>query len=273
MTNPLRELHRFGQSPWYDSLRRAILLSGELARYVEDDGLTGLTTNPAIYHKAIAGGGNDYASALARLLPRADLDAKAIYELLAIEDIRAAADLLRPVYDRTQKRDGYVSLEVAPAVAHQAGATLDEARRLWRSLSRPNVFIKIPATPEGITAIGKLLAEGININVTLLFSRQAYARVAEAHLSALEERLARGEDLTGVASVASFFVSRVDTLLDARLEELARGATAPGVKARAEALQGKIGIANAKMAYQDYKRLFAGERWEKLAAKGAKPQR
>ena len=194
MTNPLRELHRFGQSPWYDSLRRGILVNGELARYIEEDGLTGLTTNPAIYEKALAAA-NDYDAALARLLPRRELDAKAIYESLAIQDIQAAADLLRPVYDRTGRKDGYVSLEVSPLVAHDAQATLDEARRLWGALGRENVLIKVPATPEATRVVQQLLTEGINVNITLLFSRQAYDLVAEAHEAALEARLARGEDV------------------------------------------------------------------------------
>jgi transaldolase len=272
MTNPLRELHRFGQSPWYDSLRRGILVDGTLARYIEEDGLTGLTTNPAIYEKALGGSGDDYEAALAGLLPRPDLDAKGIYEALAIQDIRAAADLLRPVYDRTARRDGYVSLEVSPVVAHDAAATLDEARRLWRELGRENVFIKVPATPEATPAIRQLLVEGINVNVTLLFSRAAYGLVAEAYVSALEERVARGQDITGLASVASFFVSRVDSLVDRKLDEVGRGAS-PDVKARAQALLGRVAIANAKLAYQDWKVRTAEPRWARLAAKGARPQR
>ena len=168
--NPLRELARLGQSVWYDSLRRGILVSGELARYVEEDGLTGLTTNPAIYEKAIGGSGDDYQAGLAKLLPRRDLDAKAIYETLAIQDIQAAADLLRPVYDRTGRRDGYVSLEVSPVLAHDAAGTVGEARRLWQALGRENVFIKVPGTPEAVPVIRSLLTEGINVNVTLLFS-------------------------------------------------------------------------------------------------------
>ncbi len=270
MTNPLRELHRFGQSPWYDSLRRGILVNGELARYVEDDGLTGLTTNPAIYEKAI-GGSRDYDAALAALLPRRELDAKAIYETLAIQDIQAAADLLRPVYDRTARRDGYVSLEVSPSVAHDAQATLEEARRLWRTLGRENVLIKVPATPEATPAVRQLLVEGINVNITLLFSRGAYALVHEAYLSALEERAAKGEDVTRIASVASFFVSRVDTLVDKKLDALVQGR--PDLRARADALRGRVAIANAKLAYQDWKARSAEPRWAHLAAKGARPQR
>ena len=272
MANPLRHLSRFGQSVWYDSLRRGILLSGELASYIEEDGLTGLTTNPAIYEKAI-GGSHDYDAELSRLLPRGDLGAKAIYEELALHDIQAAADLLRPVYERTARADGYVSLEVSPLAAHDAAASVAEARRLWRALGRENVLIKIPATPEALPAIRQLLSEGINVNVTLLFSRAAYARVAEAHLTALEDRAARGEDLSRLASVASFFVSRVDTLVDQLLEELCASSAAAEVQERAEALRGRVAIANAKLAYQDWRALTASPRWVTLRVLGARPQR
>jgi transaldolase len=272
MANPLRELGRYGQSVWYDSLRRAILVSGELARYVEEDGLTGLTTNPAIYEKAIAGS-RDYDAELAALLPRRDLDAKAVYEELAIHDIQAAADLLRPVYERTARKDGYVSLEVSPVVAHDAEATIAEARRLWRTLRRENVMIKVPGTDEALPAIRSLLAEGVNVNVTLLFSRAAWARVAEAHLAALEERAARGDDLTRLGSVASFFVSRIDSLVDGRLDELGAAAKDPALRKRAEALRGRTAIANAKLAYQDWRALVSSPRWAKLEKLGARPQR
>ena len=272
MPNPLRELGRLGQSPWYDSLRRSMLLTGELSRLIEDDGLAGLTTNPAIYEKAIAGG-HDYDADLASLGSRRDLDAKGLYEALAIKDIRAAADLLRPVYDRSAGQDGYVSLEVSPELAGDADGTVAEARRLWRALDRENVLVKVPGTPEAVPAIRALLAEGVNVNVTLLFSREAYARVAEAHLAALEERAARGLELSRVASVASFFVSRVDGVVDQLLEERAGRASSPGERARAEALLGKAGIANAKLAYQDWRALSASARWARVAARGAMPQR
>ena len=269
--NPLRDLAASGQSVWYDSLRRGILVSGELARFIEEDGLTGLTTNPAIYEKAIAGSAADYESALARLAPRGELDAKAIYESLAIQDIQAAADLLRPVYERSRRRDGYVSLEVSPVLAHDAAGTMGEARRLWKALQRENVLIKVPGTPEAVPVIRSLLTEGINVNVTLLFSRDAYARVAEAHEAALEDRAARGQDLSRVASVASFFVSRVDTMVDERLDQLA--ASSPERKVQAEAVRGRIGIANAKLAYQDWRARTAEPRWKRLLEKGAQPQR
>lgn len=272
MANPLRELARYGQSVWYDSLRRGILVSGELARYIEEDGLTGLTTNPAIYEKAISGS-RDYDAELAILLPRRDLDAKAVYEELAFHDIQAAADLLRPVYERTSRRDGYVSLEVSPVVARDTGATLAEARRLWRALGRGNVMIKVPGTSEALPAIRQLLSEGVNVNVTLLFSRKAYAGVAEAHLAALEDRAARGEDLSQVASVASFFVSRIDAMVDPLLEGLGAGSAAGGVRERAAALRGWVAIANAKLAYQDWRALVASPRWARLSGLGARTQR
>jgi transaldolase len=271
VANPLRELERFGQSVWYDSLRRGILASGELARYVAEDGLKGLTTNPAIYEKAIGSSG-DYDAELARLLTDGDLDAKAVYETLAIHDIQAAADLLRPVYERASRRDGYVSLEVSPVAARDERATLEEARRLWRAVGRENVMIKVPGTPEAVPAIRRLLTEGVNVNVTLLFAREAYRRVADAHLAALEDRLGRGEDVSHVASVASFFVSRIDAMVDARLDALASRA-ADDVRRRAKALRGRIAIANATLAYQDWKALVATDRWARLREAGAMPQR
>jgi transaldolase len=271
VANPLRELERFGQSVWYDSLRRGILASGELARYVAEDGLKGLTTNPAIYEKAIGSSG-DYDAELARLLTDGDLDAKAVYETLAIHDIQAAADLLRPVYERASRRDGYVSLEVSPVAARDERATLEEARRLWRAVGRENVMIKVPGTPEAVPAIRRLLTEGVNVNVTLLFAREAYRRVADAHLAALEDRLGRGEDVSHVASVASFFVSRIDAMVDGRLDALASRA-ADDVRRRAKALRGRIAIANATLAYQDWKALVATDRWARLREAGAMPQR
>ena len=272
MANPLRELERYGQSIWYDSLRRGLIASGELARFVIEDGLKGLTTNPAIYEKAIAST-RDYEAELGSLLARADLDAKAVYEALAIHDIQAAADLLGPVHDATDGRDGFVSLEVSPMAARDEAATLAEARRLWRSLGRRNVMIKVPGTPEALPAIRQLLSEGVNVNVTLLFSRRAWADVAEAHLAALADRVARGQPISGVASVASFFVSRIDTLADALLDELCTTAETDEVRGRAEALKGRVAIANAKLAYQDWRALVARPRWTRLAAQGAQPQR
>jgi transaldolase len=272
MANPLRELARYGQSVWYDGLRRGLVTSGALARLVVEDGLAGLTTNPAILERAIAET-PDYEWQLATLLPRADLDAKAVYEELAVADLRAAADLLRPVYDLTARRDGYVSLEVSPAVAHDPRATAVEARRLWRALDRENAMIKVPGTAEAAPAVEQLLREGVNVNVTLLFSREAYARVAEAHLAALEGRAARGQDVSRVASVASFFVSRIDSLADPLLEELCTTAVSDEDREKAESLRGRVAVANAKLAYQDYRAFTSTPRWARLRALGAMSQR
>ena len=272
MANPLRELERYGQSVWYDSLRRGLIASGALARFIDEDGLKGLTTNPAIYEKAI-GETRDYDAELARLLPRADLDAQAVYEELAIHDIRAAADLLRPVHDHASRRDGYVSLEVSPVAARNEGATLAEARRLWRAVERENVMIKVPGTPEALPSIRRLLADGVNVNVTLLFSREAYLEVAEEHLAALEDRIGRGEDVSRVASVASFFVSRIDQAVDRRLDAIAASAAPEETRRRAQALRGRVAIANAKLAYQDWRALVATPRWRRLREQGAMPQR
>jgi NADH dehydrogenase len=272
MSGRIRSLAGHGQSAWYDGLPRALLASGEIARFVEKDGLCGVTTNPAIYEKAIVGSG-DYEAELSALASRADLDAEGIYERLAIGDVRAAADLLRPVYLRTARRDGYACLEVSPALARDPEGTVAEARRLWRAVGRENVMIKVPGTREGLPAIARLVAEGVNVNVTLLFSRAAYAGVAEAYLSGLEERASRGGDLPRVASVASFFVSRLDALADRALEEIAANADTDEIRGRAQALRGRVAIANAKLAFQDFKALTATRRWLRLRASGAQPQR
>jgi transaldolase len=269
MIDPIRELARHGQSLWYDGLARDLIRTGALARLVED-GVRGLTTNPAIYEKAIAGT-DDYDADIARL-GSSGLDAKGIYEALALQDLRAAADLLRPVWDATDGRDGFASLEVSPLLAGDTHGTIDEGRRLWKALARPNVFIKVPGTPEGMPAIEALAAEGVNVNVTLLFSRAAYRQAAERWMAGLEARAAGGAALSRAASVASFFVSRIDTAVDGRLDAL--GARRSGAeRARVERLRGKAGIANAKLAYQDFEAIVAGERWAGLAARGARPQR
>jgi transaldolase len=269
MIDPIRDLARHGQSLWYDGLARDLIRTGALARLVED-GVRGLTTNPAIYEKAIAGT-DDYDADIARL-GSSGLDAKGIYETLALQDLRAAADLLRPVWDATDGRDGFASLEVSPLLAGDTRGTIDEGRRLWKALARPNVFIKVPGTPEGMPAVEALAAEGVNVNVTLLFSRAAYRRAAEAWMAGLEARAARGEALSRAASVASFFVSRIDTAVDRRLDALA-ARTGGSERARIERLRGKAGIANAKLAYEDFKAIVAGERWAGLAARAARPQR
>lgn len=270
MIDAIRDLARHGQSVWYDGLRRDLIRSGGLARLVED-GVRGLTTNPAIYEQAIAET-DDYDADIAAL-GRRGLGPKAVYEAVAGDDLRAAADLLRPVWDVTAGRDGFVSMEVSPLLAADTEGTVEEARRLWRLLARPNVFVKVPGTPAGMPAIEMLAAEGVNVNVTLLFSRTAYRKAAEAWIAGLEARASRGEDLSRAASVASFFVSRVDTLVDRRLDAEASRAPDPSARARLEALRGTAGIANAKLAYQDFKALIGTGRWARLSARGARPQR
>src|ERR1700736_2906899 len=211
--NPLIQLQTFGQSIWLDYIRRDLLKGGELQRLITEDGLRGMTSNPAIFEKAIAGS-TQYQDFLDSLAGRTELDAKGRYELLAIRDIQDAADLLAPVYKSTKKRDGYVSLEVSPYLAHDTNGSIDEARRLWKAVARENVMIKVPGTKEGLPAIRQLLEEGININITLLFAQSVYEQVAEAFVAALEARVKKGQDISHIASVASFFVSRIDTLID-----------------------------------------------------------
>jgi transaldolase/glucose-6-phosphate isomerase len=270
--NPLKELQRYGQSVWLDYIRRSLLTSGELRTLLAEDGLMGVTSNPAIFEKAIAGS-TDYSDDLARLQARPDLDAKAVYEALAIRDIQDAADVLRPLYESTRYRDGYVSLEVSPDLAHDTTGTLAEATRLWREVGRPNVMIKVPATPAGVPAIETLIAEGINVNVTLLFAREAYERVAEAYTAGLERLVASGGDPSRVASVASFFISRIDALIDSLLAERIKGATDAKERAALESLQGKVAIANAKLTYARAQEIHAAPRWAALAARGAQVQR
>jgi transaldolase len=270
MIDAIRDLAREGQSLWYDGLKRGLLRSGELARLVED-GVRGLTTNPAIYEKAIAETA-DYDDDIAALAARG-LDAKAIYETLAVEDLRSAADLLRATWEATDGRDGLVSLEVSPLLARDTPGTVAEGRRLWRELDRPNVLIKVPGTPEGIPAVERLAEAGVNVNVTLLFSRVAYRRASEAWMSGLEARARRGEALSRAASVASFFVSRIDSAVDRRLDDRAARARSATERDAATRLLGTAGIANAALAYADFQELLAGERWRRLAALGAPPQR
>jgi transaldolase/glucose-6-phosphate isomerase len=264
-------LKQYGQSVWLDYIRRTLIAQGELKRLVDEDGLTGVTSNPAIFEKAIDGS-DDYRSAIEEISKDPGLAAKDVFEILAVKDIQDAADVLRPVYDETKQLDGYVSLEVAPDLANDTAGTLDEARRLWKEVGRPNVMIKVPATPEGVPAIRTLLSEGINVNVTLLFARDAYEGVAQAFIEGLEARAAKGQGVAGIASVASFFVSRIDSAVDSLLEGQLK--TAGGAdKVRLLGLLGKVAIANAKLAYLSYKKLFSGPRWEALKAKGAQPQR
>ena len=270
--NPLVTLTECGQSVWLDYIRRSLLTGGELRHLIDDDALRGMTSNPSIFEKAITGS-TDYTDFLKSLESRGDLDAKARYEMLAIRDIQDAADIFQPVYEKTKRRDGYVSLEVSPILARDTHGSIEEARRLWKTVGRENVMIKIPATEEGIPAIQQLLSEGINVNITLLFAQEAYVKVAQAYLAALETYSAKGGDLTKMASVASFFVSRIDTLVDNQVTAQLKSVTDAGKRALLESLLGKIAIANAKLAYQHYLEIFSGPRWEALVAKGAKTQR
>jgi transaldolase/glucose-6-phosphate isomerase len=270
--NPLKQLLKFGQSVWLDYIRRNLITSGELKRLIEEDGLRGMTSNPSIFEKAIEAG-NDYDEQLKSLESRTDLDAKSRFELLAVKDIQDAADLLRPVYDTSKRHDGYVSLEVAPGLALDTQATLDEARRLWKAVERENVMIKVPGTKEGIPAFQRLIGEGININVTLLFSQEVYERVAEAYIAGLEKHAAGGGDLSRIASVASFFVSRIDSATDSIVEKRLKDAKDPAEQEQLKSILGKVAISNAKLAYQSYLKIFSGDRWKKLAAAGAQTQR
>ena len=270
--NPLKELLKYGQSVWLDYIRRNLITSGELKRLIEEDGLRGMTSNPSIFEKAIAGS-TDYTDFLNSLKGRADLDAKARYELLAIRDIQDATDLMRPVYESAKRKDGFVSLEVSPYLAHDTAGTIAEARRLWKSVARANVMIKVPGTPEGLPAIRQLISEGINVNVTLLFAQEVYEQVAEAYIAGLEDLAAKQGDLSGVASVASFFISRIDTLVDSIVTEKVKGTKDPAQQALLKSILGKVAIANGKLTYQRYLAIFSGPRWEALAKKGAQTQR
>jgi transaldolase/glucose-6-phosphate isomerase len=269
-TNPLKDLLKFGQSVWLDYIRRDLITTGELKRLIDEDGLRGMTSNPAIFEKAIAGS-TDYADILASLKDRHDLDAKARYELIAIRDIQDAADLLRPVYEESKRRDGYISLEVSPYLARDTKGTLEEARRLWKSVDRPNIMIKVPGTTEGIPAFEQLISEGINVNVTLLFSQEVYQKVAEAYIRGLEKF--SGSDVGRIASVASFFISRIDNSVDSEVSKGLKSAKNPQEEQKLRGLLGKVAIANGKLAYQRYLNIFSGPQWDKLHAHGAQTQR
>jgi len=269
--NPLKDLLAYGQSPWLDFIRRDILLNGDLKKMIADDGLRGMTSNPAIFEKAITGS-DDYADLLNA--PEAKkLNAKQLYEQIAIRDVQTAADIFRGVYDETKGRDGYVSLEVSPTLANDTAGTLEEARRLWKAVGRPNLMVKVPATKEGLPAIRQLLEEGININITLLFAQSAYEQVAEAYIAGLEARAAKGEDVSKIASVASFFVSRIDTLIDGMIEEKLKTETDAKKKELLSSVEGRVAIANARRTYAKYQELVGAARWKALASKGAHTQR
>ena len=271
MTNPLIELTNLGQSIWYDNIERRLMTSGELKRMIEEDQVRGVTSNPAIFEKAISSS-DDYLDQIRELVAQHKSSTE-IYEALAIRDIQNAADTLAPVFDKTQGKDGYVSLECSPLLAHETAATIDEARRLWKEVARRNVMIKIPGTPAGMPAIEQCIYEGININITLLFSLEAYEKTMEAYIRGLERRAAEGKPVDGIASVASFFVSRIDTNVDKRLEQMSAESSSEEQKAKLQAIAGRVAIANAKMAYQRFKEIFHGLRFAALKERGAQVQR
>ncbi|HVF48674.1 MAG TPA: transaldolase [Pyrinomonadaceae bacterium] len=271
MSDRLVELMKTGQSIWFDNLRRAMLEDGELQKMIDQEDLRGMTSNPTIFEKAIIGAA-DYDTQLQSLI-RSGAGVPDIYEGLILEDIGDAADIFRPVYERTNALDGYVSLEVSPRLAYDTGGTIEEAERLFRRLARPNVMIKIPAAQEGIPAVEESIYRGLNINITMIFSIRNYEQVAEAFIRGLERRAAEGRSVERIASVASFFVSRVDTSVDAELERRAASAATTEERDELAGLQGKAGIANAKLAYQKFKEIFHGERFAALRARGAQVQR
>ena len=270
--NPLQQLLDYGQSMWLDYIRRDLFTSGKLKQMIAEDGLRGMTSNPSIFEKAIADS-SLYDDMLKTLASRRDLDATARFEQLAIRDIQDAADVLRPVYEQSNFHDGYVSLEVSPYLARKTQETMDEARRLWKAANRENVMIKVPGTAEGLPAIRQLIGEGININITLLFAQEVYEKVAESYIAGLEDLAKRGGNLKKMASVASFFISRIDTLIDSLLNDRLKKTTDASQQALLSSLLGKVAIANGKLTYQRYQRIFSGPRWEALAAKGAQTQR
>ncbi|MGA8316409.1 MAG: bifunctional transaldolase/phosoglucose isomerase [Bradyrhizobium sp.] len=270
--NPVKALENHGQAVWLDFLARCFVAKGDLKKLIDTDGVKGVTSNPSIFEKAI-GSSDEYDAPIGRALKKGDRPVADLFEHLAVEDIQHAADVLRPVYDELKGHDGFVSLEVSPYLAMDTKGTIAEAEHLWKAVHRKNLMVKVPATPEGLPAIEHLIGEGISINITLLFSQKVYIQVAKAYIAGLEKLVADGGDPTHVASVASFFVSRIDTAVDKQLDERIARANDPHEKERLAALKGKVALANAKLAYQEYKKLFSGARWEKLAAKGAKPQR
>jgi len=270
--NPLKQLLNYGQSMWLDYIRRDLFTTGKLVQLITEDGLRGMTSNPSIFEKAIADS-SLYDDILRLLTSRKDLDTTGFYEQIAIRDIQDAADALRPVYEESKFRDGYVSLEVSPYLALKTQETIDEARRLWKAVKRENVMIKVPGTAQGLPAIRQLIGEGININVTLLFAQDVYEKVAEAYIAGLEDLAARGGNLKKMASVASFFISRIDTLVDSLLNEKLKTTSDAKQQALLKSLLGKVAIANGKLTYQRYQRIFSGPRWQALAAQGAQTQR
>jgi transaldolase len=268
--NRLQELHDVGQSIWLDSIDRRMLHDGELDRRIREDALTGMTSNPTIFQKALASS-NAYDDQITEAEDQG-LTNWQLFELLETTDVRDACDRFAAVYSSTRGADGYVSIEISPGVSHDADAAVEEARRLWKTVDRPNVMVKVPGTIEGAVAVRRLIAEGVNVNITLLFALQAHERVIGAYMAGLEDRIKAGQPIDGLASVASFFVSRVDTEVDKRLDALIAKAS-PGEKERLKLLKGRAAIANAKLAYRLFRHKFAGPRWEALAAQGARVQR
>src|SRR5229473_636170 len=271
-TNPLKELLKYGQSMWLDYIRRDLITGGKLKTMISEDGLRGMTSNPSIFEKAI-GESSLYDDMLKSLSSRDDLDTTRRYEQIAIRDIQDATDVLRPVYQESNFRDGYVSLEVSPLLALKTQETIEEGRRLWKAVNRENVMIKVPGTAEGLPAIRQLIGESININVTLLFAQEVYEKVAEAYIAGLEDLGKGGGNLKKMASVASFFISRIDSLVDSMIDDKLKTATDAQQQMLLKSLKGKVAIANGKLTYQRYQRIFSGPRWEALAAKGAQTQR
>ncbi|HZT87432.1 MAG TPA: bifunctional transaldolase/phosoglucose isomerase [Stellaceae bacterium] len=272
MASPLKELNEYGQSVWLDFVSRDLLKSGQLGKLIEEDGLRGVTSNPSIFEKAI-GHGDDYDEMIRQAEANGDLDPASLFEDLAVREIQEGADQLASVYEQTQRRDGYISLEVSPYLAMDTHGTIEEARRIWREVDRRNLMVKVPGTAPGIPAIRTLIGEGININVTLLFSSQVYEQVAEAYISGLEDFVAKGGDPHRVASVASFFISRIDSLVDSELDKRIAATGDAAAKRKLEGLKGKVAIANAKLTYQLYKKIYSSDRWQRLAQKGAQTQR
>ncbi|GAC1358365.1 MAG: hypothetical protein NVSMB38_41400 [Ktedonobacteraceae bacterium] len=270
-TNPLLQLKDQGQSVWYDNIDRSQLISGQFQSLLNEDGVSGVTANPTIFEKSISVG-HAYDEQIDQLLKEGK-DTSDIYDAVVVKDIQTVADLLRSVYEQTNGKDGYVSLEVSPDLAHDTEATLSEARRFWQMVARPNLLIKIPATPAGIPAVRQAISEGINVNITLIFSIDDYKQVAEAYISALESRQADGKDITRLASVASFFVSRVDTLVDKLLEDKIKATSDSAEQQKLKSLEGKAAIANARLVYQEFKNIFYSPRFEKLKQVGAHVQR
>ena len=270
--NPLKDLLDYGQSMWLDYIRRDLFTTGKLKQMIADDGLRGMTSNPSIFEKAIADS-SLYDDQLKSLAARNDLDATGRYEQIAIRDIQTAADILHPVYVESNFRDGYVSLEVSPYLARKTEQTMDEARRLWKTVQRENVMIKVPGTAEGIPAIRQLISEGININVTLLFAQEVYEKVAESYIAGLEDLASNGGQLNKMAGVASFFISRIDTLIDSQLNDRIKQTSEASQQALLKSLLGKVAVANGKLTYQRYERIFSGSRWQALAGRGAQTQR